>query len=70
MKTISQATTRELEIEQLRRRIKKGDAELMRITSEVLPGMMKKQAARRQELGKQEMFTSIPPVNPVSSPAS
>jgi len=54
MKPLDQATTRELEIEQVRRRIGEADAELIRITTEVLPGMMKKQAARRKELERQE----------------
>lgn len=54
MKTLDQATIRELEIEQVRRRIGEADAELLRITTEVLPGMMKKQAARRKELERQE----------------
>ena len=54
MKTLEQATSRELEIEQVRRRIREADAELIRITTEVLPGMMKKQAARRKELERQE----------------
>ncbi|MEK7766780.1 MAG: hypothetical protein AAB368_11125 [bacterium] len=54
MKTLDQATTRELEIEQVRRRIGEAESELLRITTEVLPGMMKKQAARRKELERQE----------------
>lgn len=54
MKTLDQATSRELEIEQVRRRIGEAEAELLRITTEVLPGMMKKQAARRKELERQE----------------
>lgn len=54
MKTLEQATSRELEIEQVRRRIGEADAELIRITTEILPGMMKKQAARRKELERQE----------------
>lgn len=54
MKTLDQATSRELEIEQVRRRIGEAEKELLRITAEVLPGMMKKQAARRKELERQE----------------
>ena len=54
MKTLDQATSRELEIEQVRRRIAEADAELLRITTQVLPGMMKKQTARRWELQRQE----------------
>ena len=54
MKTLEQATSRELEMEQVRRRIGEVDAELLHITTEVLPGMMRKQAARRKELERQE----------------
>lgn len=59
MKTLEQATSRELEIEQVRRRIKEVDLELSRITTEVLPGMMKKQTARRKELERQEALARI-----------
>jgi hypothetical protein len=52
--TLEQATTRELEIEQVKRRIGEADSEILRITTDVLPGMMKKQAARRKELERQE----------------
>lgn len=54
MKTLDQATSRELEIEQVRRRIAEVDAELLRITTQVLPGMMEKQSRRRKELERQE----------------
>lgn len=54
MKTLDQATSRELEIEQVRRRIAEADAELLRITTQVLPGMMEKQSRRRKELERQE----------------
>ena len=54
MTTLEQATSRELETEQVRRRIGEADAELIRITTEILPGMMKKQSARRKELERQE----------------
>ncbi len=54
MKTLEQATSRELEIKQVRRRIGLADAEILRITTDVLPGMMKKQSARRKELERQE----------------
>lgn len=37
-----------------RSRIGEADAELIRITTEILPAMMKKQAARRKELERQE----------------
>jgi hypothetical protein len=51
---ISQATSRELEIEQVRRRIVEVDAEIKRITCEVLPNMVQKQERRRKELERQE----------------
>ena len=54
MTTLEQATSRELETEQVRRRIGEADAELIRITTEILPGMMKKQSARRKELERHE----------------
>ena len=54
MKTLKQATSRELEVEQLRRRIVEADAEILRITNDVLPGMIKKQMARRKELERQQ----------------
>lgn len=54
MKTLDQATSRELEMEQVRRRIAEADAELLRITTQVLPGMLQKQARRRNELQRQE----------------
>lgn len=54
MKTLDQATSRELEIEQVRRRIAEADEELLRITTQVLPGMMAKQSRRRKELERQE----------------
>lgn len=52
--TLEQATTRELEIEQVKRRIAEVDAEIQRITCEVLPGMIKKQTSRRKELERQQ----------------
>lgn len=52
--TLEQATTRELEIEQVKRRIAEVDAEIQRITCDVLPGMIQKQARRRKELERQE----------------
>lgn len=54
MKTLDQATSRELEIEQVRRRVSEVDAEIKRITCEVLPGMIQKQERRRKELERQE----------------
>lgn len=54
MKTLDQATNRELEIEQVRRRVSEVDAEIKRITCEVLPGMVRKQERRRKELERQE----------------
>ena len=58
MKTLDQATSRELEMEQVRRRIAEADAEILRITTQILPGMMKKQAARRLELERQQAIIS------------
>jgi hypothetical protein len=52
--TLEQATSRELEIEQVKRRIAEADAELLRITTQVLPGMMEKQTRRRKELERQQ----------------
>lgn len=54
MKTLDQATSRELEIEQVRRRVSEVDAEIRRITCDVLPGMIQKQERRRKELERQE----------------
>ena len=56
MKTLDQATSRELEIEQVRRRVSEVDAEIKRITCEVLPGMIQKQERRRKELERQEVL--------------
>ena len=54
MNDLTRATTRELEIEQVRRRIAKGDAEIKHILVTMVPGMLQKQHARREELKRQE----------------
>lgn len=54
MNELSLATSRELEIEQVRRRIARGDAEIQRILVGIIPGMLLKQTARREELKRQE----------------
>lgn len=77
MKTLDQATSRELEIEQVRRRVSEVDAEIKRITCEVLPGMIQKQERRRKELERQETLArcsndelSEPPVKPTENQKS
>lgn len=57
MKTLEQSTSAELEIEQVRRRIAKADAEIKRITCEILPGMIQKQERRRLDLERLESFS-------------
>ena len=54
MKTISEFTSREIEIEQVRRRLAEADAEIHHILVGIIPGMLRKQAARRAELARQE----------------
>ena len=51
---IEQLSSREIEIEQVRRRSAEADAEIHRILVEIIPGMLKKQAARRAEMIRQE----------------
>lgn len=69
MKTLDQATGRELEIEQVRRRVSEVDAEIKRITCEILPGMIQKQERRRKELERQETLARCSNAE-VSGPAS
>jgi hypothetical protein len=53
---LSQATTRELEMEQLRRAIHAAEKEIQRITQEVIPGMRRKQLRRHIELTRQQIY--------------
>lgn len=53
---IAQASTRELEMEQLRRAIHATEKEIIRITQEVIPAMRHKQIRRHRELARQEIY--------------
>ena len=67
--TLEQATSRELELEQVKRRIAEADAELLRITTQVLPGMMEKQNRRRKELERQQTLARCSNVGDERLPA-
>jgi hypothetical protein len=63
-------TNRQLQIELVRRRMSEAAAEITRITHEVLPGMIRKQAARHAELARQEKLEALDTARSVANEIS